>query len=232
MHLDVFVLMTSTLSLALHPTFYDQCTIVGTNPRATAVKTNPQANSHRSLLAHSLLRHAQDNMPHDTPSAIVLVTVTPHRLHLQNIGHARFVYVCNERHIANTYLHCARHSSICRQCCFSGCEKLGGRTGFALLPWFLSMSDYHFWGNTTFGHSTASSFAKLQRCGSCESGWHHWWVGYKACRKRGTKSCDVPKSNLEEAPIDGVGNSAYRLYNFLVALTDQWIVQQDPRLLL
>ena len=132
--LAVFVLMTSTLSLALHPTFYDQCTIVGTNPRATAVKTNPQANSHRSLLAHSLLRHAQDNMPHDTPSAIVLVTVTLHRLHLQNIGHARFVYVCNERHIANTYLHCARHSSICRQCCFSGCEKLGGRTGFALLP--------------------------------------------------------------------------------------------------
>ena len=42
--LAVFVLMTSTLSLALHPTFYDQCTIVGTNPRATAVKTNPQAN--------------------------------------------------------------------------------------------------------------------------------------------------------------------------------------------
>ena len=161
-----------------------------------------------------------------------LVIVTPHRLHSQNIGHTRFVYVCNERHIANTYLHCARHSSICSQCCFSGCEKLRGRTGFALLPWFLSMSDYHFWGNTTFDQATASSFAKLQRCGSCESGWHHWWVGYKACRKRGTKSCDVPKSNLEEAPIDGVGNSAYRLYNFLVALTHQWIVQQDPRLLL
>ena len=33
MHLDVFVLITSTLSMALHHTFYDKCTIVGTTHR-------------------------------------------------------------------------------------------------------------------------------------------------------------------------------------------------------
>ena len=79
-----------------------------------------------------------------------LVIVTPHRLHSQNIGHARFVYVCNERHIANTYLHCARHSSICSQCCFSGCEnmrkhKLCSPSMISFHVWLSFLRKHHLW---------------------------------------------------------------------------------------
>ena len=93
--LAVFVLMTSTLSLALHPTFYDQCTIVGTNPRATAIKTNPQTNSHKSLLAHSLHRHAQDNMPRNRhATSASLAEHRPHSLCIcmQRTPHCKHVF--------------------------------------------------------------------------------------------------------------------------------------------